>query len=499
MKANGRIHRTLGIEELEARIAPTVDITAGFGAGGAATFTGDQTAVGDNDALVLSVSGGNISHNLLAIGTLAYNSAIDFDPFTAGDQTVAVGAANFTIDLLAGTNSVTLQDGGVSFGTINWTNTGGTNTLAGPNAANVWSITGADAGTLNGSYSFSNVGNLTGGNNTDGFTLSGGTLSGAIDGGAGNDTLTGDNVANTWTITGADQGTATGVTGGFSNVENLTGGTNDDAFTFNAGGSLTGLIDGGADVTGDSVNYSALASPITVTVGTDVVNVETLTGPGAAGDTLVGDNIVNTWSITGADAGTLNGTISFSGFGSLTGGANNDGFTLSGGGTLTGAINGGGGADTLTGDNVANTWTITGADAGTVTGVAGGFTNIANLTGGTNTDAFTLSGGTLTGAIDGGGGGGANTLTGDNVANTWTVTGADQGTVTGVTGGFSNIGNLTGSGSTDDFTLSGGTLSGAINGGAGVNSLTGDNVANTWTITGADAAASPAASPISGT
>ena len=64
---------------------------------------------------------------------------------------------------------------------------------------------------------------------------------------------------------------------------------------------------------------------------------------------------------------------------------------------MGGALNGGTGTNTLTGDNTANTWTITAADAGTVTGITGGFTNIANLTGGTGTDSFTLSGGSLSG------------------------------------------------------------------------------------------------------
>ncbi|PQP34578.1 hypothetical protein C6A37_07075 [Desulfobacteraceae bacterium SEEP-SAG9] len=73
--------------------------------------------------------------------------------------------------------------------------------------------------------------------------------------------------------------------------------------------------------------------------------------------------------------------------------------------------------------------------------MTGGFSDIDNLTGGTGTDAFTLSGGTLSGAIAGGGGAGVNTLTADNGANTWSVTGADAGSVTGVTGGFSDIDN----------------------------------------------------------
>ena len=191
---------------------------------------------------------------------------------------------------------------------------------------------------------------------------------------------------------------------------------------------MSGLIDGGAQVGSDTLDYSAVTAAVTTKIGTNFANIESVTGDGI-NDTLVGADVANAWTINGANAGTV-GTVAFNGFSNLTGGSNSDGFTLSGG-TLSGALDGGTGSNTLTADNLANTWTITGTDAGTVTGITGGFSNIANLTGGTGTDSFTLSGGTLSGAIDGGLTG-ANTLIADNVANTWNITGADSGTVTGV-------------------------------------------------------------------
>ena len=61
------------------------------------------------------------------------------------------------------------------------------------------------------------------------FQLDGGTLSGTIDGGGSNDTLIADDgVATSFTITGMDQGTMTGLGGGFSDIENLTGGDSTD-------------------------------------------------------------------------------------------------------------------------------------------------------------------------------------------------------------------------------------------------------------------------------
>ena len=67
----------------------------------------------------------------------------------------------------------------------------------------------------------------------------------SFDGGDGSDTLVGPTSDVTWAITGPDAGTVAGVA--FASVENLTGSPdNQDTFDLAAGGSLSGLIDGGA-------------------------------------------------------------------------------------------------------------------------------------------------------------------------------------------------------------------------------------------------------------
>jgi len=140
------------------------------------------------------------------------------------------------------------------------------------------------------------AGTVDGVGGADTFTLNGGTVTTVVTGGAGSDTLTGDNVVNTWTLTGAGSGTLTG-TGGFTGMELLVGGTNNDTLTINltggagilagmtfnggAGGSnsivmnpgaggpfttvthtFTNASDGGIDVDGSTLQYTQL-SPIT--------------------------------------------------------------------------------------------------------------------------------------------------------------------------------------------------------------------------------------------
>ena len=65
-----------------------------------------------------------------------------------------------------------------------------------------------------------------------------------FDGGAGDDALRGATGDTAWTISGMNSGSGGSVS--FSNVENLRGAANnDDTFTLNAGGRLSGVIDGG--------------------------------------------------------------------------------------------------------------------------------------------------------------------------------------------------------------------------------------------------------------
>src|SRR5581483_9714141 len=175
----------------------------------------------------------------------------------------------------------------------------------------------------------------------------------------------------------------------------------------------------------------------------------------------------NSWVINGADDFTLdigNGPVQFTNF------ANIVGDSLTDTGTLSGNIDGGGGTNTLKGDNVANTWNINGVNSGTVTGLGGTFTNIQNLTGNANNDTFNFKGGSVSGTVDGGTAG-TNTLDysgngGNPVSIVLTGTGPNvgfQGTATS-TGGFKNIDVLVGS--------------------TGSDSLTGQSAAGTWTLNG---------------
>src|SRR5207244_38917 len=79
------------------------------------------------------------------------------------------------------------------------------------------------------------------------------TLPTTFDGGAGSDTLAGGNVVNTWTVSAANGGSVGGVT--FVAVENLVGNASTDTFKFTATGSLAGTVDGGAGT--NRLDYSA--------------------------------------------------------------------------------------------------------------------------------------------------------------------------------------------------------------------------------------------------
>jgi hypothetical protein len=303
------------------------------------------------------------------------------------------------------------------------------NTLVEDNQANVWTLSGANAGNVNG-VAFTGIQNLFG---------------------SGADTLIGPNANETWTITSTNAGTVAGVS--FSGFANLTGGTGNDTFHFNNGQGVTGVVTGGGGT--DTLDYSAYTTAVKVNLASGTAtgtggfaNINALTG-GHGGNTLIGPNTTNTWAITGTNAGTVAG-VSFSAFPNLTGGSGMDIFLFSAGKGVTGKIDGGGGGDWL--DNSQYTTPVTvNLATGSATGVGGGVTNVPNVRGG-------QAGSTLTGNSVGNiliGGLGSDTITGGS-GRSILIGGKGSGPVTGGTGDDIVIGDFTsfdGSSAANDLAL----------------------------------------------
>jgi Ca2+-binding RTX toxin-like protein len=418
------------------------DVVA-FGPNGSTTGTvvgGDGT-----DTLVYTGRATGVTVNLAA-GTATATGGI------AGIENVVGTAHN---DTLIGDGNDNVFTGGGGVDAV--TGGGGNDTLVGPNSANAWVLTGANAGTLNGG-SFTGVENLVGGSGTDTFVIRpSGSLTGLLNGGGGSadkvdfsawttavtinlqapltetalhggiagvellvggsasDTLIGRNVATVWTLTGANAGTVG--TLAFSSFENLTGGTSTDTFKFGSAGSVSGVVDGGGG-TADRLDYTGRASAVTVNlqtgnatgVGVGFAGIEAMTG-GSGSDRLIGTNADTVWALTGPDAGKA-GTFSFTSVENLTGGTGADVFKFGAGATVSGKIVGGGGADWL--DYAAYTTPVTvDLAAGKATGVDGGLSG--GVTGLHNARGSATAANTLTGDSTGGvlvGGAGADNLTG---------------------------------------------------------------------------------------
>jgi hypothetical protein len=464
-----------------------------------------------------------------------------------------------------GSNKLIGSDAGESF-VINGPNSGFVTGLlftSGPGGPGT--VSGAPFGFM----TFTNIGSLQGGLAEDIFTFfAGGTLSGTIDGGNGGpngNTIVGNDNGDSFTITGTNAGTVSDipngalVAGGFTNIENLTGGLADDTFTFQNGGKLSGKIDGGGqsavgntivgDNNGDKFTISGTnAGSVALILPGGFSNIQNLTGgtgnnsfkfygsgaltgaiDGGMGgnNTIIGNDAGDTFRINGGDpasaafpaanAGTIDGLLGTGGFvdvQNLQGGLGDDTFIFSIGGSLAGAIDGGGAGahgNTVVGDDAGDSFVINATNAGNLaeTGGAGnllgvgGFAHIQNLTGGASDDTFVFSApGKLTGKIDGGGESAlGNTIVGDDNGDAWTIKGPNSGSIAAIlTSGFSNVENLQGGAGDDTFTFSGaGLLTGFIDGGVGNNTIVGNNFGDHFVINGGfDESGTPDAGYIDG-
>jgi hypothetical protein len=213
-----------------------------------------------------------------------------------------------------------------------------------------------------------------------------------LHGGVLNDTLfSGANAGQqqTFTVTGPNAGTVGNIS--YTGVYYLLSfGSGQAKFKFLPGGS-EGVVNG--DGSPAVLDLSALTTPTTVQLpyfsgntynwGSVPGVVQALASPtsvvGAGGDTLVGGNAANTWSVTGQNAGQVGG-VTFTGFPNLTGGSQADTFAFVNGGKVTGVVNGGGGVNTL--DYSGYTGNIlVDLPLGAASLVGGGVRNLQNVVG----------------------------------------------------------------------------------------------------------------------
>jgi hypothetical protein len=299
-------------------------------------------------------------------------------------------------------------------------------------AARTYTITPTTVAWGGPTVSFTGLSSLTvnGSAGGDTFNLAAGTPVATLNGGGGNNTLVGPSAPTSYNITGSNAGNLSGgASASFSNVQNLTGGSGNDAFLFADGAGVGGNI---SDIGGaaNALDYSAYSTPVTVNlaastatgVGGTVGNILTLRG-GAGDDSLTGnaasrtifvagpgndtitglgtDNFLysadangtadTTWSVTAQNSGTLafaGATTTFSGVQNLyAAGSGSATFAFADGAGVDGNIQGSGGTNTLD-YRAYSTSVIVDLQTGFATGVGGSVSGITVVFGGTGNGAL---------------------------------------------------------------------------------------------------------------
>jgi ELWxxDGT repeat protein len=342
-------------------------------------------------------------------------------------------------------------------------------TLTGLNIASTWSVTGPNSGTV-GSVTFRQFSGLIGGNSTDVFTFApGGFLTGTINGGSGTDTITGDDDTNEFVLTGTATGIFTGRTGSFTSIETVAGNGGYDIVRFNAASPVTVNLATQSTSGGVSTSFSTMEK-VVGTSGLDTLTLASFSTP-------------SVWTVSGIGGGSVVSdpagspfAIDFDGFENLTTGTAADTFMFTAGGYLgAGLINAGNGMDFIVGPDADTIWSITGANnAGRLSDVGtglsrGSFANVESLSGGSGNDTYAFAAArSVSGTIAGG----VGTDMLDYSAYTTTVAiNLATMSVTGIFGGASNG-------------FAGIEL---MKGGTAADTLTGSNTVNNWSVTGLNA------------
>ncbi len=288
---------------------------------------GTDVVVGPNRANTWQITGASAgtldaSIKISALENWTGGASTDSFVFAAGKAIagrVDGGLGANTLDFSTATAAITVNlQTGVATGSKSFANItaliGGKGTadkLLAADQSNLWNITATNSGSVS-SVSFRNFENLTGGIQDDTFLFADNQgVKGKIDGAAGSDLLDFTAYLSRPVSVNLQLKAATN-TGGFANVEAFQGGS-------------------------------------------------------GSADSFLGVNKVSAWNVSGAGSGDVGG-VAFGNFENLTGGSLTDNFLLDAAADWLGTLNGGTGTDTLTAAPGLNSWLLTGLNAGTLNG-----------------------------------------------------------------------------------------------------------------------------------
>jgi hypothetical protein len=370
----------------------------------AGTFTYDIVwGDGTTDHLTDRPASTTASHAYLQAGTnytptvVATDSDGGSSPVTNGPTinlaSVERQGSNVAMGLTAGDDDVVVGQAGRRAGqfalTINSVSAG-TYTVPSNGSLLIYGLDGTDKITVNGTTSTDRIDVTNQGAKLNGCAIVADSFdTWEFSGLAGTDTLAATNAANTWVLGASNAGTINGTT--FTGMEKLVGGTSTDAFQFSAASQNKAFasLDGGGG--GGVLDYSTYGRTVNVNLATSsgpsvsrYGNITGYVGYGTS-STLRGGNGTNTWIVSGANAGTVNGAT-YAGFANLIGGSGADTFSMSVGASMTGVVDGGTGRDVL--DYSAYTTAVTvDLSASTATNL-GGVRNFRIVVGGSGDDSL---------------------------------------------------------------------------------------------------------------
>jgi uncharacterized repeat protein (TIGR01451 family) len=261
--SGGGIHVATGI--LTASGANTNGAFRNFVTGGTADgILIDVTAGAIKDPIIQNDLSGNAGFGLHNLSASTINATPNWwgNNLTANVAAKVSGSVTFDPWLASGTD-VSASIGFQPFIYATTTTAGNTTTFVGTTAADTGSMLAGNPVTLtmDGDTGFVPLPQLVNvviqlGASDDVFTLGQTGVPTTFDGGTGNNTLAGTNVAQTWNITGAGSGNIPGAASLFTNVQALHGGTAADSFVFGAAGSIALTVDGDLGI--DTLDNTAI-------------------------------------------------------------------------------------------------------------------------------------------------------------------------------------------------------------------------------------------------